>query len=76
LQPHYDLLIGVEDKPGVIAGISNALSERQINIKDIEVLKIRENEGGTMRLAFSSREDRDQAATILRQVGFDVRTRE
>ncbi|MBN1541863.1 prephenate dehydrogenase [candidate division KSB1 bacterium] len=76
LKPHYDLLVSVEDKPGVIAGISIELSQKAINIKDIEVLKIRENEGGTLRLAFASREDRDRARDVLTECGFDVRKRE
>lgn len=76
LKPQYDLLVSVEDRPGIIAEISGPLAEKHINIKDIEVLKIRENEGGTMRLAFSSEPDRDRAAEYLSQHGFECRKRE
>ncbi|MBD3385209.1 prephenate dehydrogenase/arogenate dehydrogenase family protein [candidate division KSB1 bacterium] len=76
LKPHYDLLVSVEDRPGMIADISKFLAAENINIKDIEVLKIRENEGGTIRLAFSSESDRDQANHHLSQNGFECRKRE
>jgi len=75
LKPLYELRVVVEDKPGVIAGISGPLAEAGINIKDIEVLKVREDEGGTLRLAFGSPEDLERALEILRDRGFDVRVR-
>ncbi len=73
LRPQYDLVVEVEDKPGVIATISVALAEAEINVKDIEVLKVRENEGGTIRLAFESSRVRDQAQKLLSQIGFRYR---
>ncbi len=76
LKPHYDISIAVEDKPGMIATIANALFEKNINIKDIEVLKIRENEGGTMRLAFSSEVDREIALAVLKSRGLECRKRD
>lgn len=76
LRPHYDILVSVEDKPGVVYNIASALAEKNINIKDIEILKIREDEGGTMRLAFSTEENREDAIRLLRQKGFECRKRE
>jgi prephenate dehydrogenase len=76
LKPHYDVSVSVEDKPGMIAGITRILSKEQINIKDIEVLKIRENEGGTIRLAFASENDRERAIGFLIQNGYECRKRE
>jgi len=70
LQPLYDLSVEVEDRPGVIASISAALAEAEINIKDIEVLKVRENEGGTIRLAFESAPVRRRARALLQEIGF------
>ncbi|MBN1997783.1 prephenate dehydrogenase [candidate division KSB1 bacterium] len=75
LNPNYDLLVAVEDKPGMIAQIANACAENNINIKDIEVLKIRENEGGTIRLAFSSQENRTVARSLLVEKGLECRVR-
>ena len=75
LQPLYDLSVEVEDKPGVIATISVALMQAEINIKDIEVLKVRENEGGTIRLAFASEPVRSRAKELLQEIGFACQER-
>lgn len=76
LKPHFDISVAVEDKPGMIAIIANTLMKKNINIKDIEVLKIRENEGGTMRLAFSSEGDRETAIQLLTDARLECRKRE
>lgn len=75
LKPQYEISVAVEDKPGVIAKIANTLSDKNINIKDIEVLKIREDEGGTIRLAFASQDEQENAIAFLRQSGFECRKR-
>jgi prephenate dehydrogenase len=76
LKPAYDISVGVEDKPGVIAKISNILAGHNINIKDIEVLKVREGEGGTIRLTFASEEEREKAIQLIHQVGFSCYKRD
>ena len=75
LRPLYDVLVVVEDRPGVIAGISVPLAEAGINIKDIEVLKVREDEGGTLRLAFGTDEEARRAAEMLEEKGYVARVR-
>jgi prephenate dehydrogenase len=75
LRPHFDISVVVEDRPGIIAAISTALAEAEINIKDIEVLKVREGEGGTLRLAFESDSDRERAIAILAGKGFKAQPR-
>lgn len=75
LKPQFEISVSVEDKPGMIALIANTLAEKNINIKDIEVLKIREDEGGTMRLAFSSDEERKTAMELLRTKGLECNNR-
>lgn len=74
LKPHYDMLVRVEDKPGIIATVSTALSHKSINIKDIEILKVREGEAGTLRLSLESPEDRENAISILRGIGFSSKS--
>ncbi len=76
LRPLAELLVVVEDKPGVIAKIATALADRGINIRDIEVLKVREGEGGTLRLAFENEQLSEQARLILTDLGFSVRHRQ
>lgn len=70
----YDLFVYVTDEPGVISKISGALYEQKINIKDIELLKIREGTGGTFRISFESSEDAAAAEKIITQIGFEVKS--
>ncbi len=76
IRPLWEILVVVEDRPGVIASIASVLARHQINIKDIEVIKVREDEGGSLRLAFSSLEVADQAIQLLSAEGFAVRLRQ
>jgi len=73
LSPLYDIFIFVEDKPGMISKISTELYNHGINIKDIELLKIREGTGGTFRLAFESKEQADKAKSLISSLGFKFR---
>ncbi len=68
----YDVFVFVKDEPGVISKISTALFENNINIKDIELLKIREGTGGTFRFAFESEADAKRARQIIEQIGFNT----
>ncbi len=72
----FDVLVVVEDQPGVIVGICAPLAERGINVLDIEVLKVREGEGGTLRLAFRAREEAETAVAALKDQGYSARLRE
>lgn len=72
LFPLFDIYVFVEDKPGVLHKITSVLYERSINIKDIELLKIREGTGGTFRLSFGSEEDAENAKKILQENEFTV----
>ncbi|HPG37852.1 MAG TPA: prephenate dehydrogenase [bacterium] len=76
LRPHYDISVAVEDRPGMIALITNTLAGKEINIKDIEVLKIREDEGGTIRLAFSTEKEQEMALELLKANGLECGKRE
>lgn len=67
-----DVSVYVQDRPGVLAKMTGALARAKINIKDMELLKIREGSGGTFRLSFESREVSQRAARILRKAGFEV----
>lgn len=66
----FDLFVFVKDQPGEISKISTALFKANINIKDMELLKIREGTGGTFRLSFSKKEEALKAKEILTSEGF------
>lgn len=65
-----DIVVRVPDKQGVIASVAEALAAASINIKDIAVLKIREGEGGTLRLSFDTPVTAQKAVACMAQLGF------
>ncbi len=73
LNPLYDIFVFVKDEPGVISQISSTLFDHKINIKDIELLKIREGTGGTFRLSFESESDALNARKLLSSIGFSIK---
>lgn len=69
----YELVVVIEDRPGTIAEVTGILKE--INIKDIEILRVREGEGGTLRLAFNDEQALTRAVELLRANGLTARVR-
>jgi prephenate dehydrogenase len=67
-----DVAIFIEDKPGELARLTGLLAKQKINIKDMELLKVREGRGGTFRLSFENRAVATEAVRILRSGGFGV----
>jgi len=76
LSPLTDVLVYVNDQVGVIAKIANALTDNNIDIRDIELLKIREKEGGVFRLSFANRQEAQDAIKILNTIGYKALIRE
>lgn len=72
LTPLFDLFIFINDEPGILFNITKSLAEKNINIKDIELQKIRENVGGTFRLSFSSLKELEEAKATLKNSGFVI----
>ncbi len=68
----HDILIVAGDEPGVIASISSSLAKNSINIKDIEVLKVREGEGASIRMAFECRKEAERAVELIKKQGFQA----
>ena len=67
-----EVLVVCEDRPGVIAEIATALADGEVNINDIEVMKVREGEGGTLRLGFDGDDAAQRAIHILDARGFQA----
>ena len=70
LHPLSDLYVYAEDRPGELLSIVRTLYESSINIKDIELLKIREGTGGAFRIGFSDEETADRSADVLTGAGY------
>ncbi len=75
LPAYHDLVLYVPDRPGVIGTLAQALGERSINIQDIEILRLREGEGGTLRLGFATAELASAAQGVLADLGYLVQRR-
>lgn len=75
LHPLHEILLVAEDRPGVIADVARKLAAEKININDIEVLNVREGEGGTIRMGFDSRPCAEHAVDVLEKAGYSVRLR-
>ena len=63
--PPVERTVFVPDRPGMLARLTDILGRAGINIKDIELLKVREGAGGTFRLAFESEQEARRADGIL-----------
>ncbi|HPT88062.1 MAG TPA: prephenate dehydrogenase [Bacillota bacterium] len=66
----HEMVVTIEDRPGTIEEVLRFLSRESINIKDIEILRVREGEGGTLRLALEDSQAVDQAVRVLAAHGF------
>ncbi|MBE3576650.1 MAG: prephenate dehydrogenase [Limnochordales bacterium] len=75
VQPFYELVVELQDRPGAIAQVTSILGEAGINLADIEILRAREGFGGTLRLAVESEAARDEALLLLAARGFTCRQR-
>ncbi len=75
VNPQSDIIVVAKDQPGTIAEMSSALAGEGINIKDIEMLKVREGEAGSIRMSFESPEIARKAASMLSGRGFSARER-
>lgn len=72
LKPLADVYVRAPDEPGVIHQLTGHLVAADLNIKDIELQKIREGTGGTFRLAFGTAEDAADAVEALRAADYDA----
>ncbi len=71
----YEVVVTVPDRPGSIAHVTGILGKKGINIIDIEILRVREGDGGTIRLAFATEAEAELALHALREKGIIVKRR-
>ncbi len=70
----HDVVVGIPDRPGEFARVAGLLAEAEINIKDVEVLSMRED-GGALRLGFALLDEAAQARATLEAAGYVARGR-
>lgn len=66
------LRVHVPDRPGVIAGIAQALGAERINIADFDLQHMSSERGGTLAILVAGEEEAARAAAILEQQGYGV----
>jgi prephenate dehydrogenase len=66
------LRVHVPDRPGVLAGITQALGAERINIEDFELHHVSPERGGTLTLLVGGEDEADRAATLLESQGYSV----
>jgi prephenate dehydrogenase len=71
----HELTVMLVDEPGAIHRVTGLLAQAGLNILDIEILRVREGEGGTLRLALPSEEAVATALRILQAADYSCRKR-
>jgi prephenate dehydrogenase len=68
----HRLRVHVPDRPGVLAGIFQALGAERINVSDFELEHLSPERGGTLTVLVTGEEDAAQAARLLESQGYGV----
>jgi prephenate dehydrogenase len=66
------LRVHVPDRPGVLAGITQALGAERINIEDFELHHVSPERGGTLTLLVGGEDEANRAAALLESQGYSV----
>src|SRR6478736_140980 len=66
------LRVHVPDRPGVLAGITQALGAERINIEDFELHHVSPERGGTLTLLVAGEGEAHRAADLLERQGYGV----
>ncbi len=70
-----ELVVRLEDRPGQLLALFAPLAASGLNVQDLEILKVREGESGTILLGFGTPADALRAFDLLVAHGFSVMTR-
>ena len=70
-----EFVVRLEDRPGQMLALLAPLAQAGINVQDLEILKVREGETGTVLVGFGSPQDREKAREVLGEDRFLVMDR-
>src|SRR5438067_1024062 len=68
----HRLRVHVPDRPGVLAGITQALGAERINIEDFELHHMSPERGGTLQVLVGGEGEAQRAAELLERQGYSV----
>jgi prephenate dehydrogenase len=71
--PLADIVVWAEDRPGYLHRLTGVLAEAGLNVKDIELMRIRE--GGAFRLGLADAADAERAIDVLTLAGYRAQRR-
>ena len=60
-----EILVDLKDHSGALVEALNPIAAAGLNILDLEILKVREGEGGTLMMAFKNEQEAKDAISIL-----------
>jgi prephenate dehydrogenase len=72
ISPAFELIVDVEDKPGIIGEIATILGRNNINIKNINVTNSREMEQGCLKIKLTDIKSENIAFDLLKDSGYKV----
>lgn len=75
LAPLADVVVWADDRPGFLHGLTGAIAEAGLNLKDAELLRVRVGEVGTFRFGFETAADADRAVEALQAAGYRAERR-
>lgn len=70
-----EITVPLKDVPGAVLKVLQPLADAGLNIRDIELMKVRENIAGTLLLAFKTPEEARRAVQILGLMDYEVKER-
>ena len=70
LAPLADVVVWADDRPGFLHGLTGAIADAGLNVRDAELLRVREGEQGTFRFGFASPAEADSARAALTAAGY------
>jgi prephenate dehydrogenase len=68
----HQLRVHVPDRPGVLAGITQALGAERINIEDFELKHASPERGGVLQILVAGEREAERAAALLEEQGYGV----
>jgi prephenate dehydrogenase len=75
LAPLADIIVWADDRPGFLHGVTGVVAAAGLNLKDVELLRIREGEVGTFRFGFRTPAEADRAVVALVAAGYRAQRR-
>ncbi|MCC6621658.1 MAG: prephenate dehydrogenase/arogenate dehydrogenase family protein [Deltaproteobacteria bacterium] len=66
----YDVVVAIPDRPMELARLTTTLGEAGVDIRDIEILKVRDTGGEAIRVGVKSAEDEARARAALAAAGY------